>query len=365
MSLSSDDRRDVPEVPLWRVEGCLVGGAVGDSLGAAVEFLSLSEIRARLGPEGVCEPLPAYGHAAAITDDTQMTLFTAEGLIRAHRRATDRGICHVPSVVQAAYRRWLVTQGDPVPGELFPGGRPDGWLVGVRELHTRRAPGATCLSALRQESLGSPDTPLNDSKGCGAVMRAAPIGLSPLDDPFTAGCEIGAITHGHPTGYLASGALALLIRRLAHGATLPDAADLVLGRLSEERAADELIDALHAANAAAREGPGRAETVERLGAGWVAEEALSIALYCALAAPDSRTALLLAVNHSGDSDSTGAICGNIVGALRGADAIPARWREELELREVIEQVARDLHDDGYVARGEIHDERDFARYPTH
>ncbi len=154
-------------------------------------------------------------------------------------------------------------------------------------------------------------------------MRAAPIGLSPLDDPFTAGCEIRAITHGHPTGYLASAALALLIRGLASGASLADAAGRVLARLSEERSADELRDALNAAIAAAGDGAGRAETVERLGAGWVAEEALAIALYCALVAPDSRGALLLPVNHSGDSDSTGAICGNIVGALRGADAIPA------------------------------------------
>jgi ADP-ribosylglycohydrolase len=99
-----------------------------------------------------------------------MTLFTAEGLIRAHRRWVDRGICDVAGVVRGAYWRWLLTQGG---------------------------------------ALGSLTNPLNDSRGCGAVMRAAPIGLSPLNDPFALGCEIGAITHVHPTGCLASGALAL------------------------------------------------------------------------------------------------------------------------------------------------------------
>ena len=61
----------------------------------------------------------------------------------------------------------------------------------------------------------------------------------------------------------------------------------------------------------------------------------------ALAARDMRHGLLLAVNHSGDSDSTGAICGNILGAIHGTAAIPAEWLATLELRDVIEQVTRD------------------------
>jgi ADP-ribosylglycohydrolase len=75
----------------------------------------------------------------------------------------------------------------------------------------------------------------------------------------------------------------------------------------------------------------------------VAEEALAISLYCAIAAPDLESALLLAVNHGGDSDSTGAITGNLLGAIHGERAIPRRWLDALELREEIERMAEELH----------------------
>ncbi len=97
---------------LLRYRGCLLGGAVGDALGASVEFLSLGEIRARFGAAGIRDYAPAYGRIGAITDDTQMTLFTAEGLLRAHNRGTQKGIVHTPTVVHHAYLRWLETQSE-------------------------------------------------------------------------------------------------------------------------------------------------------------------------------------------------------------------------------------------------------------
>ena len=65
-----------------RVRGCLLGGAVGDALGAPVEFMERSEIVARFGEQGIRDYAPAYGRLGAITDDTQMSLFTAEGMLR-------------------------------------------------------------------------------------------------------------------------------------------------------------------------------------------------------------------------------------------------------------------------------------------
>jgi len=86
------------------------------------------------------------------------------------------------------------------------------------------------------------------------------------------------------------------------------------------------------------------ETVEQIGQGWIAEEALAISVICALAFPDDfRRAVLLAVNHSGDSDSTGAITGNILGAFLGVGAIPPEWLDRLELRDEIGTIATDLH----------------------
>ena len=98
-----------------RIRACLLGGAVGDALGAPGEFMRLSQIRARFGPEGIRDFAPAYGRIGAITDDTQLTLFTAEGLLVAWRRGAQRGICDPPSMRHDAYLNWLLTQARPHP----------------------------------------------------------------------------------------------------------------------------------------------------------------------------------------------------------------------------------------------------------
>jgi hypothetical protein len=96
-----------------RFAGCLLGGAVGDALGASVEFSTLAEILERYGPGGIQHYAFAYGRLGAITDDTQMTLFTAEGLIRTWTRLCAKGITTHIGVTRLAYLRWLATQGIP------------------------------------------------------------------------------------------------------------------------------------------------------------------------------------------------------------------------------------------------------------
>lgn len=336
--------------------GCLLGGAVGDALGWPVEFDSLADIRARFGADGIAHPESNGDGLFEITDDTQMTLFTAEGLLRAGTRARRDG--RGPSLVasgHAACRRWLATQGEGT-GEAADG---DGWLLSVPGLHQRRAPGSTCLSALRSGKRGTMQAPLNDSKGCGAVMRMAPVGLflkAPQvctlldarqrdDSAFRTGCELGALTHGHPSGYLPAGCLALLVARIIDGDSLETALDKVEKALAACPGHEETLQALRTARALAAD-PAvipSPEAVARLGEGWVGEEALAIGVFCALAAGDDfARGVRLAVNHGGDSDSTGAIAGNLLGALLGVEAIPSEWLERLELREVVETVSRQL-----------------------
>ncbi|MCJ7797659.1 MAG: ADP-ribosylglycohydrolase family protein, partial [Thermoleophilia bacterium] len=139
--------------------GCLLGGAVGDALGAPVEFMSFDQIVARFGPAGIDDYAPAYGRLGAVTDDTQMMLFTAEGLLEvapAAGRPDAAGHPDVTSAVHRAYLRWLITQDGPT----LPLSGEDGidalaGLLGVPELHSRRAPGNTCLSALRSARMGT------------------------------------------------------------------------------------------------------------------------------------------------------------------------------------------------------------------
>ena len=233
---------------------------------------------------------------------------------------------------------------------------------------TSRAPGNTCISALRGPRAGTIDEPLNDSKGCGGVMRIAPVGLlgpQYSGDRFDLGCEVAALTHGHPSGYLASGALSAILAGILHEHSLEAALDEAERRLRERPRHEETLEALRAARALAAAGgePG-AETIATLGAGWVAEEALAISVYCALVADSFEHGVRLAVNHSGDSDSTGAITGNILGLLLGADTIPPRWIEHLELREEIEQLIADwLACFGAEPTADVESEAWWQRYP--
>ena len=341
-----DERAVDLDVLRSRARGCLLGGAIGDALGAPVEFWSLDEIRRTCGPRGVTSFLPAYGlPGGAITDDTQMTLFTAEGLLRAFIRESERGIpASIPLVTRRAYFRWLHTQAMAWPDPDWPMDGRDGWLVGVEGLHHRRAPGNTCLSALVAGGHGEIDRPVNDSKGCGGVMRVAPLGLGDVTQPFRYAAEVAAITHGHPSGYLAAGFLGELIAHLRRGEPLDGAIEAARRMLATYGGHEEVLQAVDAAVGLAGRGRPSAEQLEDLGGGWVAEEALAISLCCALVATDPLDGMLLAVNHSGDSDSTGAITGNILGTIEGEGALPADLLDGLELRAVIAQVADDLVD---------------------
>jgi ADP-ribosylglycohydrolase len=339
-----------------RFAGCLLGGAVGDALGAAVEFMRLDDIERRFGPDGIVDYGEVYGRIGAVTDDTQMTLFTAEGLIRAaaaHRAGT---LDDPLRVIHRGYLRWLHSQAQRSAHPDFEDAL-DGWLIRIPALHSQRAPGNSCLSALMLPNPGTTAHPINDSKGCGGVMRVAPIGLWG-QDPFALGCQVCALTHGHPSGYLAGGVLAQVIAYVVAGAPLAEAVQQTRTELSGVLNA-EVGDALDHAQQAWRSGRVEPAVVESLGEGWVAEEALSIGIYAALAAKDFAHGVRLAVNHGGDSDSTGSIAGNLLGAGLGVSAIPAHWLERLELREEITEVAHDLA----AAHGGA--AIDFARYPPH
>ncbi|MGW2697008.1 ADP-ribosylglycohydrolase family protein [Streptomyces sp. NPDC001296] len=330
-----------------RVRGSLLGGAVGDALGYPVEFVSLDRIRALHGEQGVTRLVPdAAGAVGRITDDTQMTLFTVEGIRQARVRERQRGTDDDWSrLVRDAYGRWFDTQRLSGPPEGAEGLAAQPWL------YARRAPGNACLSGLAQDfvpdpeaALGRPGRVNSDSKGCGAVMRSAPFGLTrvPADTAFARAARGAQTTHGHPTGYYSAGAFAAIVAHLVEGESLEGAVLRALRLLARYPGHEETTSALRGALDLAAEGAPTAEKVQTLGAGWVGEQALAIAVYCALVEPDVRRALLLSVNHSGDSDSTGALCGNLLGARHGDHGLPQDWLEQIEGRAEITVVADDL-----------------------
>ncbi|RSN51565.1 ADP-ribosylglycohydrolase [Actinomadura sp. WAC 06369] len=352
-----------PDAEPDRMLGCLLGGAIGDALGAPVEGMALGEIRDRYGPDGVTAFVAGRYGTGAITDETQLTLYTADALVAASERARERGIGGaVFGLLQQAYLTWLGGHdGTPVTGVF-----PVSPLGRAPELTEPRGAGRATLEALREtvrrkdaeqregnrpgRSFGSPDEPVNDSKGCGGVVRAAPCGF-PHTDPATA-FEVGRgaaeLTHGHPGGQLPAGALAAMVSVLVRGGDMGAALDAARSELGRHRGHRETSAKLAEAAALAAAGPGTAERLQTLGAGWTGPEALAIGVYAALApvpADDvqeaGRCRLLLAVNHGGNSDSTGSVCGNLVGAAGGTVALPRGWREAVEARRAIEDVVRD------------------------
>lgn len=320
-------------LPGIRLHASLLGGAYGDSLGAEIEFLSLDAIRRKF-PDGISDLPPHQGLRGAITDDTQMTLFTAEGLIRAHVRGTLKGICHPPSVVHHALLRWHRTQGGKPRVETDNVG-----LIADRRLWARRAPGLTCLSSLAEgRSFGA--RARNDSKGCGTIMRVAPAALMvPRNQVRSVAIETSALTHGHPTGQLAAAAWAEIMADVATGGMLEESAATTAREYDLLENGHETARAIRNALDAPRDGS--PETVETLGGGWTAEEALSIALYACLAGKTFDDALQIAVLHSGDSDSTGAIAGNMMGLIDPLAAMNHRWAPVIEGADIIARLVRD------------------------
>ena len=350
---------------LDRFRGCLIGGAAGDALGYAVEFLGENQIFSRYGESGITEYALTNGKAE-ISDDTQMTLFTATGLLLGTTRGMMRGIMgSYESYIHYAYTDWLKTQEErfPLKKEYH-----YSWLVNVPELFSRRAPGNTCMSALRREEYGTPERPVNDSKGCGGVMRVAPIGLYFNDKHITVqgvaeiGAKAAAITHGHILGWMPAAALAQIIHEVSQDdAEIRDAVQHSLETAAEmwpetkQRA--YFISLIEKAVDLAGKDMNDLEAIHRLGEGWVAEETLAIAVYCAVKyADDFDKALIASVNHKGDSDSTGAVTGNILGAKLGLSGITEKYLENLELKDLILEIADDLHHDCQMT--EYGEERD-------
>lgn len=335
-----------------RFAGCILGGALGDALGYPVEFLKLFEIHYTYGKTGIEDlKLDIRSKKALISDDTQMTLFTIEGILDyeyTSRFTKDRNI---QKSIFHSYMRWLYTQGCTISKEYnYLMNENESRLLKYNELYDQRFPGNSCLTALQRSKnnkFGTVENHINSSKGCGGIMRAAPSGLYYVyrkKDVFNLGCDLAAITHGHPTGYLSAGALSSIISDLCLDLSIDEAVKNTIKILKTMGDNSETINALNKAVILAEEGNPSPDKLSKLGEGWIGEEALSIAVYCALSYPnDFKNALKLAVNHNGDSDSTGAICGNIMGAKLGVQLLPEEWISKLELGGLIREMAEELY----------------------
>ena len=339
-----------------KIRGSITGGAIGDALGYPIEFVySFNDICARYGKEGITDFDMSYPwleseeKKALFSDDTQMTLYTAEGLLEAERNGKP-----IAPTVCNAYLAWYAHQAGRKVKISY-----QSKLSEIEELNQNRAPGNTCLSALAAIHAGK--EPQNASKGCGGIMRVAPVGLygaahdwSPADTARLAG-ELAELTHLHPLSTYSSATLVVIVQLCASS---EDAVDKEMFKGIVDKSL-KIVSDVYGADAAAmdefRKIVGNAMSLEddpqsdwqiiedRIGEGWVAEETLAIALFSTLRHVDDFSGCLIsAVNHGGDSDSTGAVAGNIIGAILGDDAIPGKFKKEIQLRDLLLHAADDL-----------------------
>ena len=224
------------------------------------------------------------------------------------------------------------------------------WLCDVPQLYSRRAPGLTCTGALR----GKDEFASNNSKGCGGIMRVAPLALdypkADLKELDTEGGKIAAITHGHSLGQMPAAVLTHIIHRIVYPQsdltlkeTVLEARDVMAQIYSGDAYLKELTDVIDLAVSLAENKDSDLDNIHRIGEGRTAEETLGIALYCSLRYENDFSAgVIAAVNHKGDSDSTGAVTGNILGAIVGYERMEQKWKENLELADVILEIADDV-----------------------
>lgn len=328
--------------------GCLLGGAIGDAFGAPVKFMKYDKIIATYGESGLCHlVLEEDSGKATITDDTQLTLFTAEGLIRSvtrnKQKQLERTKKDTAMVVFRSYLRWLYTQGLTTPNwskESY-----DGWLIKLKKLYVYREPGVTCLTSLGKGIMGTLAKPINNSKRCGTVIRVAPVGLVEDEDTvFDVGCLTGAITHGHPTAYLSAGVLATIIYYIIQGDEIEVAVEKARQKLEGYAENEECIGAIELALKLAKEGEPTVEKIQSFGDGFMADQAIGMGIYAALVyRNDFKKAISFAINQSGNSNSAAVVAGSILGAYLGQDGIDQALIRDLELAKEIEQIGKDLY----------------------
>ncbi|MEU0111409.1 ADP-ribosylglycohydrolase family protein [Streptomyces sp. NPDC006251] len=316
--------------------GALTGLALGDALGYPTEFNDVPTIIAQHGPWREL-PLPKHAY---VSDDTQMTLAVG----RAVRSAMDRGLL-TPMVLARTLREEFVE-----------------WYQSPQN---NRAPGGTCLRAcslLKDEARPWQDASQIGSKGCGANMRVAPLGLVPgLSDEQRAGAAQlqAALTHGHPTGLAAADLTAHAVRLLAQGTEPAALVGLLRSYALENRSHyherwlgdlwrraqdaspeqfiargwDECLEILDRLQHAVRTVSPETDPCLATGEGWIAEEALATGLLCFLLFPEEPvTALRRAACTAGDSDSIACLAGAFAGAHLGAEAWPSDWADRIEYR---------------------------------
>ena len=312
-------------VMLNRFKGCFLGLAVGDALGAPVEFLSIEKIKEKYGENGIAEFDVWDGFKPGYySDDTQLSLATAKGCIHAHFNLMRDGEARSQEFVYLSYVEWLESLKDPFRA---------------------RHPGYTCMHVLQSGERGSIGNPINDSTEASGIFRTAPVGLAfPPGMAFREAADYAALTHGHPSAYYAAAFFAETIAQIIEGKSLQDAIELSIEQLVAFDNHQDLLKYLEIALELFISQKSVEDSISQFGECVSAAEVLALGVFCALKHVfEFSEGVRAAVNHSGISTSSGLVTGAILGTLLGHEGISDNWVSQLENSNEIIEIAEDMH----------------------
>ena len=331
--------------------GCLLGMAVGDAMGYAVDSRTWREIQESYGPNGLLGYDLVNGYAD-VTSYTQLAAFTCNGLLLGLTRGQMTGkMAPFVKYIGLSSREWAASQR--------PWGRPSQtfcWLLQQPDICRRNCMDRRMLDTLERRTLGNPEDPRNNFAGPESLTSAIGVGLffhkDRMDQPEIdlLGAEAVALTHGSPVAFLSGAVVAHLISSILRQPKAPlktlvrEALDSVRDQFGQSysQTADLCALVRHAVTYAEAPGLVPVEVMDRLHCETAAQVLAGAVYACLVTGEDFDRAMIVAVNHSGRSAAVGALAGAILGARNGEEALPEFYIECLEPAETLRELADDL-----------------------
>ena len=328
-------------------EGCLLGLAIGDVLGCAVDKLSIEEICERYGPNGLLG-YDLQGDEAEVSSYTQIPAYLCTGLLVGLTRArTDAYL----RCINAALREWAYCQQSRRAPE-----RCLCWLSQLPEFRRRLCMDTRMLDTLSRQTLGTPEAPVNNFVSSGAITAPVAVALffdSARMEPQQIGLlgtQTVAMLCGDPEAFLCGAFLAYSIAGILQEPKRPltehfgNASQIVCAQFETKfPQAKSLAAGFHKVVAMTRD-PERMprQAMEELGCTTAYSCTLGAVYACLVHAGSFDEAMITAVNHSGRSAAVGALTGAILGAKLGAENLPEFYMEGLTVAPVLQELAHDL-----------------------
>lgn len=327
--------------------GCLLGLAVGDAMGFAVDEKSWKEIQEDYGPNGLLGYDLVNGQAAA-SAYTQVAAYVANGLLLGITRGKPE---HYLRYIHLSLREWARAQHFPRDPE-----KSWCWVAKIPQMRVRKCKDSRMLDALRMETPATMERPANRATSTGSLPAAMVTGLAcngkglPRSMAAQLGAQTMALTHGNVETFLCGSVLAETIASIAENSDLPlqehynQAIAAMVSRFGNQfpqaqALADQLLRTIHQAGQETDDPRAFMESLQCD----TAQQCLCAAIYATLVCGDDfDSAMILAVNHSGRSGAVGTLTGGILGAVMGADALPDFYLECLESAPILETLASDL-----------------------